>query len=217
MKNRRVLIAGGAGLLGISLTRRMIDDGYDVISSYFNREPPNSMFNYYKKYDFTLIDDCIRVTKNCDILVISAVVSSGLAAALDSPTSKLLPNLQIHAGLLEACVINKVRKIVWISSSMTYQEAYYPIREDEMDLNEDPHPHYMGIGWAFRYIEKLAEYYSQVHDIDTTVLRTTNIYGPYDRFDPYKAHVLPAILRRAIDGENPFVVWGTGHHVRDFI
>jgi GDP-L-fucose synthase len=48
-------------------------------------------------------------------------------------------------------------------------------------------------------------------------VRPTAVYGRYDNFDPVASHVIPALIRRAVARENPFVVWGTGREVRDFL
>ena len=42
-------------------------------------------------------------------------------------------------------------------------------------------------------------------------------YGPHDDFDPVTSHVIPALIRRAAAGEDPFVVWGSPDVVRDFL
>jgi GDP-L-fucose synthase len=217
LRNKRVLVAGGAGLLGIALTERLVSLGVKVTSSSFFRQPPARLKKYYQRYDFTRFEDCLSATKDQDYVLLGAVVSSGLGGSMITPTVNTLPNLQVHAGLMEACAQNKVEKVVWVSSAMIYQEAYRPIAEDQLDFNVDPHPHYMGIGWLFRYIEKLGKLYQAKTDLKVGILRTSNIYGPYDRFDDLKAHVLPALLKRALKQENPYVVWGNGHHVRDFV
>jgi len=49
------------------------------------------------------------------------------------------------------------------------------------------------------------------------IVRPANVYGPYDNFDPANAMVIPSLVKRALDGENPLVVWGDGSPVRDFI
>jgi len=49
------------------------------------------------------------------------------------------------------------------------------------------------------------------------LLRPTAVYGPRDNFDPMGGHVIPALICRASEKENPFVVWGTGEEVRDFL
>ena len=48
-------------------------------------------------------------------------------------------------------------------------------------------------------------------------MRPANVYGTYDNFDPKNAMVIPSLIKRAMDGENPFVVWGDGSPIRDFI
>lgn len=49
------------------------------------------------------------------------------------------------------------------------------------------------------------------------IIRPANVYGPYDNFDPKTAMVIPSLIRRILDGENPLVVWGDGSEIRDFI
>jgi GDP-L-fucose synthase len=68
-----------------------------------------------------------------------------------------------------------------------------------------------------RYIEQLARFYYVRHGLKIGIVRPTNIYGPYDKFDDDKSHVLPALIKRALNKENPYVVWGDGYAVRDFI
>ncbi len=52
---------------------------------------------------------------------------------------------------------------------------------------------------------------------DIAIVRPANVYGPYDNFDPDNAMVIPSLIKRALDGENPLVVWGDGSPIRDFI
>lgn len=88
-------------------------------------------------------------------MIICAVQASGVAGVKQSPTASIMSNLEIHAGLLEACSQNGVEKVVWVSSSTVYQEVFCPIREDQLDLNKPPYKLYLGIGWVYRYLEQL--------------------------------------------------------------
>ena len=47
----------------------------------------------------------------------------------------------------------------------------------------------MGIGWVYRYLEKLAKYYQLKSNLKIGIIRTANIYGPYDRFDDIKSQL----------------------------
>jgi GDP-L-fucose synthase len=51
----------------------------------------------------------------------------------------------------------------------------------------------------------------------TTVIRPSNIYGPYDNFDPATSHVMAATIRKVVERQNPLKVWGTGDDIRDLI
>jgi GDP-L-fucose synthase len=51
----------------------------------------------------------------------------------------------------------------------------------------------------------------------TVVVRPSNVYGPYDKFDFAVSHVTAALIRRVVERQNPLEVWGTGEDVRDLI
>ena len=53
--------------------------------------------------------------------------------------------------------------------------------------------------------------------MEIALARGTAIYGPNDNFDPKTCHVVPALIKRVLDGEDPFIVWGTADVVRDFL
>ncbi len=216
-RNKKFLITGGAGLLGMSLTKKLVQQNCEVVSSFYNRKPPKEYSDIFNKYDFNDYHECLKATKNVDFVIISAVQASGVSGVMQNPTSSILPNLKIHAGLLEACAENKVSKVVWISSSSVYQECLRPIKENELDLNLPPYELYMGIGWVYRYLEKLAKYYFEKRNLKVGIIRTANIYGPFDRFDDIKSHVIPALIKRAVNFEEPYVVWGQKNTIRDFV
>lgn len=216
VKGKSILVAGGTGLVGSNLTRRFITIGADVLSTYFSKEPV-FFKQQYKKFDFTRFEDCVEATSGIDYVIICAAQVFGAKIMKENPTASVLPNLKINAGLLEACSLNNVEKVVFISSSTVYQEAYYPIMEDQLDLNKPPYDLYFGVGWVNRYIEQLAKFYVKKYDLKIGIVRPTNIYGPYDKFDDEKSHVIPALIKLALKKETPYVVWGEGYTVRDFI
>jgi GDP-L-fucose synthase len=73
-------------------------------------------------------------------------------------------------------------------------------------------------GWAKRMGELQAEAYRIEYDWnDISIVRPANVYGTYDNFDPENAMVIPSLIKRALDGEDPLVVWGDGSAIRDFI
>ena len=120
----------------------------------------------------------------------------------------------MNARMFEAT--EYVERCLFISSSTVYPPADYPVKEDEA-FSGDPHPSYFGSAWMKRYCEKLAEFYCDKYDRQIVVVRPTNVFGPFDKFDFATSHVLPALIRRAVEKQSPFEVWGDGSAVRDFI
>lgn len=216
LKGKNILVAGGTGLVGTNLTKKLNALGARVLATYFLKEPPFLKDNY-RFFDFTKFEDCVNSTKNMDYVVICAAQTFGAKVMKENPAVSILPNLKINAGLLEACRLNEVEKIIFISSSTVYQEANYSIGEEQLDLNKPPYELYLGVGWLNRYIEQLAKFYYKKFGTKIGIIRPTSIYGPYDNFDDEKSHVIPALIKRALRKENPYVVWGDGDAVRDFI
>ena len=68
-----------------------------------------------------------------------------------------------------------------------------------------------------RYREKVYEHCSHISDMEIKIGRATAIFGEYDNFDEETCHVIPALIKRSLRGDDPFVVWGTSDVVRDFL
>jgi len=213
---KEILVAGGTGLVGANLTFKLQDLGVPVVSTRHSSSRKIFLENWVK-YDFRTFKDCFEATTNKKAVVLCAGQSFGAKKNKANPTGSILPNLQICGGLLEACARNGVQTVILLSSTTVYQPASYPIREDELDLNLSPFSGYYGVGWTNRYLEKLAKLYSKIYNMRVVILRPTSIYGPYDKFDEERSHVIPALIKRALKRETPFEVWGNQNVVRDFI
>jgi GDP-L-fucose synthase len=73
-------------------------------------------------------------------------------------------------------------------------------------------------GWAKRMGELQAEAYRLEYGWDRiAVVRPANVYGAFDNFDLENATAVAALIKRAVDGEDPLVVWGDGSAERDFV
>jgi GDP-L-fucose synthase len=216
VKGRSVLVAGGSGLVGSALVQRLHGLGADVRATYHER-PPALLAELHRRCDLTQLADCLDATHGVQDVVVCAAQTFGAQIMRDEPTRLVLPNLQIHSNLLEASRSNGVARVLLISSSTVYQEAFRPLREDELDLNVQPFPLYQGVGWMKRYVEQLGRFYHDRYGLPVAIVRPSNIYGPRDKFADDRSHVLPALIKRALRREQPFVVWGTGDAVRDFL
>ena len=100
-----------------------------------------------------------------------------------------------------------------------YNPDRSPVKETDFSLDEEIHKNYFGVGWTKVYIEKLCEFYSRLGRTKHTVVRHSNTYGPYDKYDLEKSHMFGATITKvmqATDGD-AITVWGDGLTERDLV
>ena len=159
----------------------------------------------------------MRLCDGVDFLIIAAANSSGASVMEKTPLAHLTPNLIMNARLLEAAYAQNVDKTLFYSSNTVYPLTDHAVKE--CDVNFEYFSKYHVVGWMKRFSEIMCDMYSNhiKEPMKTIVIRPGNAYGPYDKFDPEKSKVIPALIRRAVTKENPFVVWGDGKDLKDFI
>jgi len=216
-QNKQVLVAGGNGLIGSHTIQELLHRGAKVRATIHSKEPviQDNRIEYIQ-CDLTQRADCARVVQGMDYVILCAANTSGAAMMAKNPIVHVTTNLLINSQVLEAACLAGVERLLFVSSTTVYPAVTYPVKEEE-GFTGEPHPSYFGVGWMKRYIEKLAEFYYQRYGMKIALIRPTNIYGPYDKFDFETSHVLPALIRRSVEKQNPFEVWGDGSAVRDFI
>lgn len=216
-RKKKVLVAGATGLIGGNLVEELLRRGAEVKAT-IHRRPPviNDPRIQYLKCDLTKREDCVSAVDGVDYVFLCAANTSGANVMATNPLVHITENVMINALMLEAACLAKVKRFLFISSSTVYPPVVHPVKEDEAFVG-DPHESYFGPAWMKRYIEKLGQFYSRRYGMHIAVVRPTNVYGPYDKFDFETSHVLPALIRRAVEKQNPFEVWGDGSAVRDFI
>jgi GDP-L-fucose synthase len=147
----------------------------------------------------------------------AAAHAGGAAALAAAPARQVTDNAVMHARLLEALHAQGVQRVVWIGSVTLYQEFEGAIREDALDLNQDPPASHFGVGWVMRFSEKLCQFWRAQGGMAIINIRSANVFGPYARFDPRGSNFIPALIRKAVDRMDPFEVWGSPDVARDVI
>lgn len=219
-KGKNVLVAGGAGFIGANLISRLLSLGANLRATIHKKDPVilDEKIEYVK-CDLLIMEDCKKVVSGMDYVFMCAANTSGAAVTASTPLAHVTPNIVMNSQILEAAYFAKVRKFVWLSSNAAYPPTgTRPVKEEEM-FDGDPYGTYFGVGWMKRYTEILCRLYSEKlrERMATVVLRPSNIYGPYDKFDFATSHMMAATIRKVAERQKPIKVWGTGDDIRDLI
>jgi GDP-L-fucose synthase len=218
-ENSKVLVAGGTGFVGVNLIRKLLKLGADVRAT-LHHKPAVVKGEHieYVQADLTRSEDCRRVVEGAEYVFMCAANTSGAAVMDKTPLAHVTPNVVMNTLMLDAAYGAGVQKLLFISSNTVYPNVDHPVTEDEMtpgDLFEK----YFCVGWMKQFTEVLCRMYAEKirRPMQTVVVRPANIYGPEDDFEWETSHVLPALIRKAVERHDPIEVWGDGRDVKDFI
>ncbi len=221
MSRKKLLICGGTGFIGRNLVRHFLaNNQYEVCALYHNKMPPRDLGRSGKikwiKADLTSPNDVRSAVSGHDVVVQAAATTSGAKDIVSKPYVHVTDNAVMNALLLRACFEEKIQHFVFLSCTTMYSPKARPVKED--DFNGEMVDAYFGGGWTKVYNEKMCEFYSRIGSTKHTVIRHSNVYGPFDKFDLEKSHVFGATVTKIMEArENKIVVWGDGSDERDLL
>ena len=214
MKNRKVLVTGGAGFIGSNLVKKLVLDHNEVVviddlSSGYISNIDNFKDIHFINGDIRNINDVKKAMNGVEV-VFHLAASVGNKRSIDFPILDSEINVLGTINILNECVRSGVRKIVTSSSAGIFGELKtIPIKEDHPIEPDSPY------GCSKLCEEKLSLSYSKLYDLEAICLRYFNVYGPNQRYDAY-GNVIPIFVYKMLHNE-PIIVYGDGNQTRDFI
>ncbi len=211
----RVAVTGGAGYIGSTLVRNLLEEGHSV-ATIDNQFAGN--YKHIKKLKTTkleIIEGDIRDQKDLDKsfkgadAIVHAAALSNLDICNKSPEEAISVNIYGTYKVLEAAMRNDVKRVVFCSSAAVYGiPKNIPVTETHAT---NPLNLY---GVTKLSGEKLIDSYNLNHDLETVNLRFGNVYGVglYTNW----AGVIPKFVAQGVEGK-PLTVYGDGESTRDFV
>jgi GDP-L-fucose synthase len=121
------------------------------------------------------------------------------------------------ANVLEQARLYGVSKLVVAGTVCAYpKNTPVPFREEEL-WNGYPEETNAPYGVAKKSILVGGQAYREQYGLNTIFLLPANLYGPRDNFDLESSHVIPALIRKMVEGEDEVVLWGDGSPTREFL
>lgn len=220
LKNKTVVVTGGAGFIGSHLTEEVLKENAErviVLDNMFLGKMDN-------------LSDCVKKYDNIDILIMDITDDEILSdvfndnsvdvvfnlAIVPLPTSLIKPkwswtkNIQMSVNICELARLDKFKTLIHFSSS----EAYGTLVIDPMPETHPLYPH-TPYAASKAATDHLVYSYYKSFGIDEVIVRPYNNYGPRQN-EKFYAGVIPLTIRRILSGEAP-IIHGDGLQTRDFI
>ncbi len=167
--------------------------------------------------DFLKKEDCQKAVEGQELVFMLAANTSGAAVMEKTPLVHVTPNIIMNSLMLESAYEAGVKKFLFHSSNTVYPVMDTPAKESDMKFGDLFYKYYF-VAWMKQFSEVLCEMYTKVKNpMQTVVVRPANIYGPFVFFEGENTHVIPALIKKIIERQNPLQVWGDGNDVKDFI
>ena len=223
---KKVLVTGAAGFIGYHTSIRLLKEGFSVLgfdnlNNYYDvflkKARLKEIFHYSKKYfkEWQFIEGNLEEKKLLEEtfsnfkpeIVINLAAQAGVRYSISNPSAYISSNIVGFLNLLESCRDNKIRNLLYASSSSIYGgNTKTPFKET--DNANHPVSLYAA---TKRSNELMAHTYSHLYDIPATGLRFFTVYGPWGRPD-----MAPMLFTKAILSGEPIKVFNHGKMSRSF-
>jgi GDP-L-fucose synthase len=212
LHGRRIVVTGGAGFLGRPVCQELA-----------KFTPAEVVVPRSVEYDLRDRDAVRRLMKDArpEVVVHLAAVVGGIEANRRNPGRFFFDNAMMGLQLMEEARLFGVGKFVGVGTICSYpKHTKVPFREDDL-WNGYPEETNAPYGLAKKMLLVQAQAYRQQYGFSAVTLLPVNLYGPRDNFDPTSSHVIPALIRKAVEardaGRDHLSVWGTGSASREFL
>lgn len=220
IKGKNVLVTGGAGFIGSHLCDALIEKEANRVVSVDNfflgkmdnikEAATHDSFVLYK-------DDCRQfgvmqsIIEKEEIEIVFNMATIALNYSFFNPLDAYMVNVQIANTLLELLRVGAYKTLIHTSSSEAYGTAQYSPM-DENHPTDPTTPYAAGKAAA----DMMVHSFSKVLDLDISIIRPFNNYGPRQNSEGPLAGIIPVTARRIKNGGRP-VINGDGEQTRDFI
>lgn len=216
---KKLLICGGEGFIGRNCIEHFKKVGkYQITSTYFKsikHEPIDGVT--YIQVDLRNESEVKEIVKGQQIIIQAAATTTGSKDVIERPYVHVTDNAVMNSWLFREAHLNEVEHLIFFSCTVMYQPNPLPQKESDWSAADEIYGNYFGVGNMKVFSEQMCDFYSRLGNTKFTAIRHSNVYGPYDKFDLDKCHVLPAFINKIINSDKTLDVWGDGSAKRDIV
>lgn len=220
LKGSKILVIGGAGFIGSHVVSELLKEEVSevVVFDNFTRGNKNYLIEQLEDPrcslfpiggDIREIDILDSAMKNMDYVI--SLAAMWLLHCKDYPRTAFDVNILGTFNVLEACVRNNIKKLIWSSSASVYGDAV------ELPMTEN-HPFNNKNFYGATKIagEAMCTAFNDRYGLPVIGLRYMNVYGPHQDQTAAYTGVVPIMLNKINANEAP-IINGDGSQAYDFI
>jgi UDP-N-acetylglucosamine 4-epimerase len=217
LKEKHVLVTGGAGFIGSNLCESLLSEGNRVFCldnlatgkrSNLQALFPHPEFDFIEG-DIRDVETCRKAAEGMDVILHQAALGS-VPRSINDPLTTNSVNIDGFLNMLNAAKEKQVGRFVYAASSSTYGDSLaLPKVEDQIGMPLSPYA-------VTKYVNELyAHVFSNLHGMEIIGLRYFNVFGRNQSPDGAYAAAIPKFVSAFLNHESP-IVHGDGEQTRDF-
>ena len=207
---KTILVTGSKGFLGSFIVKELEKHDTKKIIT------PSA-----KELDLRDISNCKKAVRDVDIIFHLAARVGGIGLNMEKPGDLFYDNLMMGTQLLHEAKNASIQKFIALGTVCSYPKfSQIPFLESSIwdGYPEETNAPY---GLAKKMMLVQSQAYRKQYNFKSIVVIPTNIYGPYDNFEPSRSHVIPALILKIGNAKknnlNSITLWGDGSPTRDFL
>ncbi len=198
---KKYLVTGGAGFIGSYIAKSLESQGHEVIIFDIRKNPKDNVRD---------LERLKKASEGCDGIFHLAAIAS-VQYSIDFPQETFAVNFEGTLNVLEAARVNKIRRVVYSSSSAVYGvQKTFPTKEIAECHPQSPY------ALQKHMSEALLAMYSNLFNVETVALRYFNVYGKGQSSTGAYASVIAKFLDLH-KNKKTLTITGDGKQTRDFI